>query len=287
MAARPRAVYIIGALAIVVAAAASLVLYKYLKHQEEMVSRAVATEKVVVAVSEISIGTTIGANQLGTADWPRANLPEGAMAGVDEAVGRVALQTIQPGDPVTEAKLLPKGGAPGVLSYRIPEGHRAITVGVDQVTGVAGFIQPGNMVDVVLITRAEIGKEPVSKIVLQNVPVLATGQVMIEEQKESGPTIVPTVTMDVTPEEAEVLTLASNQGTIQLLLRRTGDRVVEFTRGVTIRNIIAGADQRAVKIKQIKPAVRKAPEAGSITVSVEVLRDAHRNVEKFRVRKDP
>ena len=108
MAAKPRAVIIIGILAVAIAAAAAYFLYDYLRMQEKRVSEAVATEEIVVADKEIRMGSTINGSQLKMASWPKANLPQGAIRTKEGAVGRIALQTIVPGDAITESKLVPK-----------------------------------------------------------------------------------------------------------------------------------------------------------------------------------
>jgi len=293
MAAKPRAVVVIGVVAIAIAAIASWLLYNYLREQQEIVKEAVATEQVVVASKDIPVGTTIERTQIKVVTWPKANVPERAVLTEAGAVGRVALQGIQSGDPITEAKLVPRGGAPGILTYKIPEGHRAMTVGVDQVSGVAGFITPGNMVDVVLTHKKPAsGQGPMSKIILQNIPVLATGQI-IEQEAEGKPVIVPTVTLDVTPDEAERLALASVEGRLQLLLRKHGDKDVFASGGATISRVIgaapagpAGPSPRVAKAAG-KRAVKKAPvttkAAGARTINVEVLRDGNKQIETFKV----
>src|SRR3990172_2339547 len=110
MAAKPRAVVIIGVVAVAIAAIASWVLYNYLREQEEMVKGAVATDQVVVAARDIPIGSSIDRTQIKTVTWPRASMPPGAVLTAADAVGRVTLQTVQSGDPVTESKLVPRGG---------------------------------------------------------------------------------------------------------------------------------------------------------------------------------
>lgn len=294
MAGKPKTVLVIGILAIAIAAFASLSLYKYLKGQKTKVESAVATSKVVVAAMEIPVGGAINMSQVKLVDWPQASVPAGSFSAADEVVGRVPLDRYIAGEPIMEAKLVPKLGQPGVLSYKIPEGHRAMTVAVDQVAGVAGFLAPGNKVDVVLTTLPQGGRQPVSKIVLQNVPVLATGQI-IEQQKEGKPVIVPTVTMDVTPDDAEKLAIASTQGKLQLVLRRAGDTEVAKTGGATVTKVMRGVVR--VKPKVIyrtitKKAVAKTPEITvekpkpeEEAVKVEVLRGSQKAVETFKIEK--
>ena len=287
MAARPRPVIIVGVLAVVIAAIAAYSLLIYLKGQEKKVEEAVATEKIVVAAGQIDIGKPIIITQLKTADWPKANVPQGAFLSTEQVVNRVSLQTFVPNEPIIESRLIPKEGPISVLTYKIPEGHRAMTVAVDQVSGVAGFINPGNMVDVVLTTQSSQTQQPLSKIVLQNVPVLAIAQAV--ENREGKAIVVPTVTMDVTPEDAEKLAIASTQGKLQLVLRRFEDKSVVKTMGATVTKVISGATVReepkagkkARVIEARKEEVKKPVEESN---SVEVWRGSKKAIETFKIK---
>jgi len=282
MAAKPKPVIIVGILAVLIAAVAAYFLYDYLKGQEQKMTEAVATERVVVAEAEIPVGSAINMTQVKTSDWPKANLPQGAFPATDQVIGRIATQTLLPGDAITESKLMPKEGQQlSILTYRIPEGHRAMTVGVDQVAGVAGFINPGNIVDVVLIASPPGANQQISKIVLQNVPILAIGQIV--EQKEGKPFVVPTVTVDVTPEDAEKLAIASTQGKLQLVLRRLGDKELAKTTGTNVSRVIGGISG---------PSVRAASASGKVTkttaapveqlTTIEIYRGDKKTTEKFK-----
>src|SRR4030043_387379 len=290
MAARPKALYIFGAIAIAIAALAAYLLYNYLKGEEKRVSGAVATVPVVVAAAEIPMGSSINITQVKTVGWPQASVPQGALSATDQATGRVAIQTFMPGDPIVEAKLMPKEGAPfSILTYKIPEGHRAMTVAVDQVSGVAGFINPGNIVDVVLIASTPGASQQISKIVLQNMSVLAIGQIV--EQKEGKPVPVPTVTMDVTPEDAEKLAIASTQGRLQLVLRRIGDKEVAKTTGATVTKVMTGATVGPIQAaptsaKQRYAAREPAVKKEEPKVTVEVYRGGQKATETFKEQKE-
>jgi pilus assembly protein CpaB len=285
MAAKQKTVVILGVFAVVLALIASLSLYNYLKKQEAEVQQAVATSKVAVASSDIPIGTTIQANLVKVIDWPRANQPQGAFNSLEQVVGRTVKDPYTAGEPILESKLVPKEGQGGILTYKIPEGHRAMTVAVDQVSGVAGFIAPGSMVDVVLTTTPPGAGQPISRIVLQNVPILATGQILSEQKKDEKPQVVPTVTVDVTPEDAEKLAIASTQGRLQLVLRRVGDKEVAKTTGATVARVVGlGAPKAEAKEpriavhKRVAAPVQRAPEP----FSVEVWRGDKKAVRTFK-----
>jgi pilus assembly protein CpaB len=292
MEAKPKTVLIIGILAVVVAGIASLSLYKYLKGQEAIVQGAVATESIVVAAVDIPVGSSINSQQVKMLNWPKSAIPAGqTFSSAEQVTGRRAIDRYTAGEPIVEAKLVPKDGQSGILTYKIPEGHRAMTVAVDQVSGVAGFITPGNMVDVVLTTTTPgTSQLPVSKIVLQNVPVLATGQIISQEKKDEKPVVVPTVTMDVTPEDAEKLAIASTQGRLQLVLRRVGDKEVAKTTGSTVKKVMAGASEAQPKViaktrtivkTRVIEKEKKAEEPQTFTV--EIIQGNQKTEKSFKI----
>ena len=178
---------------------------------------------IVVAKVEIPVGTRIIAEQLTVSQFPRTVLPRGTFARLDDKIlGRVAVVRIFPREPVTEDRLAPVGSAGG-LSSVVPEGYRAMTVKVDDVVGVSGFIMPGTLVDIaVIIIPSDNSKERekvFAKIVLQNVRVLASGQNIDKPKNEKEVERVKAVTLLVTPQQAEKLALASIEGKLQLVMR--------------------------------------------------------------------
>lgn len=198
---------------------------------------------VVIAKVEIPVGTRIVAEQLSVAQFPRSVAPDGTFATIDDKiVGRVAVTRISPREPVTENRLAPVGSAGG-LSSVIPEGYRAMTVKVDDVVGVSGFILPGTLVDIVVtIIPPDEGKqrEKISKIVLQNIKVLASGQNIDKPKNEKETDRVKAVTLQVTPEQAEKLALASSEGKLQLVMRNSVDQNDELTPGANKTTLLAG-----------------------------------------------
>ncbi|MEI6207933.1 MAG: Flp pilus assembly protein CpaB [Desulfuromonadales bacterium] len=163
----------------------------------------------------------------------------------------------------------------GVMSGMVSKGHRAVTVGVNEVAGVAGFIAPRNRVDVVLTTPIPDSPtgETMTRIILQNILVLAAGQ--LTEEKDGKPLMTPTVTMDLTPDDAEKLVHASHNGSVQLLLRNTTDMERLDTRGVTIRNVMAGGGKPA-------PARVRPPELpGRPRHTMTVIDGSVRTIKEF------
>jgi pilus assembly protein CpaB len=202
------------------------------------------TNEVVVAKVAIPIGSRIIAEQLTTAQFPADVTPEGAISKIDaNLIDRVVITAISPRDPITESKLAPVGSLGG-LSSVIPEGYRAMTVKVDDVVGVSGFIMPGTLVDIVVVIQPPKGtanEEMISKIVLQNIKVLASGQ-NIDKPKNDREVerSIKAVTLQVTPEQAEKLALASSEGKLQLVMRNSVDQADEQTSGANKRTLLSG-----------------------------------------------
>ena len=218
------------------------------------------TADVVVAKVEIPMGSRIIAEQLVVEKFPLNVTPQGAISKIDpELIGRVAITNIQPRDPITESKLAPVG-AMGGLSSVIPEGYRAMTVKVDDVVGISGFIQPGTLVDVVVvITPPKEGGsgEKVSKIVLQNIKVLANGQNIDKPKNDRDVERVKAITLQVTPEQTEKLALASSEGKLQLVMRNSVDQADEQTAGANKQSLLSG--ERATIAPE--PGTSAAPKA--------------------------
>jgi pilus assembly protein CpaB len=156
--------------------------------------------------------------------------------------------------------LAPEGTAAG-LSGILDDGKRALTVKVDEVAGVAGFIHPGDHVDVLMDLPIKEPADHFSKTILHNISVLTTGQIW-ETKGDNKPMVVNTVTLELTPEEAEVLNLASNEGKIRLALRNRNNTTIANTRGVTTSILISGAAAK----KEDKVAVQTAREEKRVEV---------------------
>ena len=170
---RPSTVTIVSVLALLIAGGASLLVYNYLKKQTGAQSQGVA---IVAAATDIPIGTKLEAVHVKLANWPKESLTPGYHTDAKKLSGRVAVRPMSAGDIITESKLMPQNGATtsGIMTYIVPQGHRAVTVAVNEVAGVAGFITPGSRVDIVLTTPrpgAADKEDNISKIILQNVPV--------------------------------------------------------------------------------------------------------------------
>ena len=193
--------------------------------------RQVATTPVMVAEVDIAPGTALTGRVMKLATWPTNIIPPKAAVSARQLEGRVVQASIAKGEPIMLSKLAPEGTAAGLGGLLEPN-SLAITVKTDEVSGVAGFINPGDRIDVLSeMSVPGSGNEHYSKIILQNIKVLGKGQ-MWDQTTNKKPQVVPTVTLQVTPEQAETLNLASFQGRIRLALRNQLNKVNFTTRGV-------------------------------------------------------
>lgn len=222
---------------------------------------------IAVAKVAIPIGTKIVAEQVTMVQFPKESTPDGTFDKAEKLVGRVAVTNIAAREPITDSRLAPEGTAGG-LSAVIPEGYRAMTVKVDDVVGISGFIMPGTLVDIVVtIDPAERAgmQDPVSKIVLQNIKVLANGQNIDKPDDQREANSVKAVTLQVTPEQAEKLALASTEGKLQLVMRNSIDQGDEKTTGVNKRGLLTGdkampaPEPGSLKSEQPTPVAKPAP----------------------------
>ena len=224
--------------------------------------------QVAVAAGDIEIGGRITPEMVRMADWPQASMPPGAFSDAQPLAGRVVLTSLQRGEPILAGRLAPEG-TKGGLSAVVAEGKRAMTVRVNDVVGVAGFALPGTFVDVMVNTH-DAGSQrsndtTVSKIVLERILVLAVAQE--SDRDTTKPKVVNAVTLEVTPQQAELLDLTRSVGTLSLVLRNQSDPKAVATDGMTKAELMAGIRQQppqpalvaAVPAPAPTPARRAAP----------------------------
>jgi pilus assembly protein CpaB len=219
---------------------------------------------VVVAGKDIGVAMPLAPDHLAVRSWPPGHLPKGSFARVEDVKDRVAVFPFEAGEPILESKLAPQGMVPG-LTALVSARKRAMTVKVDEASGVAGFLAPEHRVDVVVtINRGEYSKEPVSKVVLQNLKVLGTGQ-KIEKRPGEKPQVVPTVTLEVSPEEGERLALASQEGYLSLVLRSQNDQALVETTGVRASQLLVNMAGNPVT-KEVPPSPPPPPRRRVVEV---------------------
>jgi len=232
------------------------------------------TFQVIVAERDLLMGTRLQPDMLQTLDWPKAAAIQGPLTTLDQAVGRVI--------PLLQSKLAPVGEKGGLSSVLAP-GQRAVTVKVNEIMGVAGFALPGNYVDV-MVNTPDGENQPVSKIVIERIQVLAVAQ--DASTNESKPRVVNAVTLQVSPQQAEQIDLARSVGTLSLVLRSHGDNLPVQTTGARKLDLlprapimVASAIPMAPSSKAVAPRPRanrslpvSAPAVTSETVRLEVIR---------------
>jgi len=184
--------------------------------QQVVVTEAVPMTKIVVAAKDLEIGTPLSEQTLTLAQWPKANAPQGAFESIEAVKDRIAVTRLSAGEPVLAAELAAAGSGAGLVAL-IPEGKRAMSIRVDEVIGVAGFILPNTFVDVIAVGDPQTNKQREARTILKRVKVLAIAQETTTEEGKAK--VVRTVTMEVEPKEAERLALQTHQGSIHLVLR--------------------------------------------------------------------
>jgi pilus assembly protein CpaB len=243
--------------AFVVAGGASMVLYKLvIGHMRTTAPE--ATNSIVVATKNLTQGSVIGNADIRVAAWPGA-IPEGAIIKPVDAVGRGVAAPIYANEPLTDSRLGAKG-AGGGLAATIPPGMRAVAIRVNEIVGVAGFAVAGTHVDVLVSgNSSETPGVPggnSTRTLLQNILVLSAGQ-DFKKDTEGKPATVQVVNLLVTPEQAEMLSLAGSQMTMQLVLRNPLDTAVTPIPGIDLATIFSG---------QVAPVVRSLPVSRSLAV---------------------
>jgi pilus assembly protein CpaB len=254
---------------------AALVVFSAIRKRESEVQRALAhTVEVVVAAKEIPLGEKLEPADVKLAHWSRDSVPEGAFTDPQAVAGSFARGQFVINEPVVASKLYIGEKVSGVMPLLIPPGMRAMSVPVDEVADVAGFVEPHTRVDIlVAVSGTAPGEASFSRIVLQNIEVLAVAQ-EIEHVKDE-PHVVKVVTLLVTPVEAEKLTLASREGMLRLAMRNYNDAKIVSTKGIALTDLLheGGAVAATLPVMQIQPALGPRSAHGLTPLRVEVMRD--------------
>jgi pilus assembly protein CpaB len=257
---------------------AALLALRYLRQQAQPLAQPIRS-RMVVAARPLPIGTVVQEQYVKTIEWSGGALPLGFISNPQDVIGRGLISALQENEPILESKLAAKG-AGGGLPVIITEGMRGLTMRVNEVSSVSGFVTPNTRVDVLLTMDDKGTGEPATRIIMQDMRVLAAGQ-SLQPDKEGKPQSVPVVTFLVTPEQAETLALASQQGNIQLALRNMMDTAAVKTTG-TRRSVLMGPVGRPTVAR--RPGPNRAPVAAAPQPSqqvVEVYRGGVRTLMKF------
>jgi pilus assembly protein CpaB len=287
--------------AIIAGLGAALLITRYLERRT--VTVATPTARIVVAAMDLPLATRIRVEQVRLTDWPITGIPPGAMRDVRDAVDRILTSRLLEGEPILPGKLAAKDAGNG-LAALIPSNMRAVAVRVDDVVGVAGFIHPDDRVDVIVTLHPTkpADAEPVSKVILQNVKVLAVGkelEVSERNRSQANPTTVATLL--VNPEESEKLALAANEGRILLTLRSWTDNQAVLTEGTNPTGLLADSSTKPREQVQVVNPVKRGPrreaapaappppvaQAAPKKDTVEILRGDRFEERKFEAKDKP
>lgn len=248
----------------------------------------VASVQVVVASSHLPVGSLVTADMVKLVPWPERNQVPGAFTAIDKVVNRGVVLPVGENEPITESKLAPVGAGAG-LSPTIPTGMRAVSVKVNEVIGVAGFVVPGSRVDVlVTVTLAGANATSITRAVVSNVEVLTSGTRFDQEKAQADGKPIPAtvVTLLATPEDAERITLAATEGKIMLTLRNPLDKQLTETPGIRMVGLTGPpapppvikatpSGRKVISVKPAAPAAAPPPPA----YTVETIRAAKRGEE--------
>ena len=274
-------VFIVFVFAVTVGGVFALATYNYV---QKIPARTVSipTTPVVVAASDLDIGAELRREDLRIIEWPANALPADVIHDPKDAVGRGLIMPVIQNEPILPMKLASKEAGAG-LPPAIPPGLRAVSVRVNEVIGVAGYVLPGTHVDVVAtVSPTQNQHDMTSKVILTNVLVLAAGTKIDRMTDKDKPMPVTVVTLLVAPEESERLTLASSEGKIQLALRNPLDRDTPVTRGIKPASLLGAAP--IVRVARAQASVQKAeaPRPVADAPTVEIIRGDKRAREVVR-----
>ncbi len=229
---------------------------------------------LVVVRMDLAVASTLSSAQLDTVEWPAEHIPAGALRSIEQAVGRVVRRPLGAGEPVVEMALFDIGASGGLRAVISPK-MRAVSVKVDNVIGVAGFVSPGARVDVLAtLRRVDLKRAlPFSKVILQDVRVLAVDQ-KLEEIKSGDPELVNVVTLEVDPIQAEHLVYAAHEGRLQLALRSPGDSLIVPSRSVSVADVLGEPRQTTTRIA-------KQSHIRSVKTSVELISGSAVEIKTF------
>jgi pilus assembly protein CpaB len=264
--------------AIVVALLVSNFIYR--QFQQASAVKPTVTGKIVVASKALPLGTRLDSSMVKTISWPSGDPVAGMCKREQDCTNRALITSVAENEPIMESKLAPVAAGAGLAAV-IPEGMRAMSVAVNDVVGVAGFVTPGTMVDV-MVTGAISGQGQggqITRTILENVRVLAAGQ-KVQQDEQGKPQTVPVITLLVTPEDAARLAMASNQGKIQLALRNTVDTDIVPPPPVLQTALFASDAPAPAPVKHASVA-KAAPAPAPAPYQVEIITGSKRETKNF------
>lgn len=227
--------------ATVIGLLASTLVYRVLSHAAAAGQTSQAVETVVVAAVNMNMAETITPQHVKLLPWPAKSVPAGAVRTLADAEGRVVRGSILAGEPLLDGKLAPQlAGKGGLMPMLVPEGQRAVTIKVDDAIKESGFVLPNSRVDVLVsMAKEHNSQERISKVIIQDVTVLAAGQTV--ELRDNKPVTITTVTLALQPGQVERLALAQSEGKLTLAMRNLRDTQIVQTKGATAATLLSDA----------------------------------------------
>jgi len=278
-------IFLVLALAVSCGGALAYATYNYVQRAPVQTAN-MATKPVVVAAANLDIGAEVTRDDIRVIDWPAAAVPQNVISDPEQVIGRGLILPVIENEPFLQMKLASKEAGSG-LPPAIPPGFRAVSVRVNEVIGVAGYVLPGTRVDVVAtVSPTDNHQDMTSKVILTDVQVLAAGTKMERDEEADKPMAVNVVTLLVNPEESERLTLAANEGKIQLALRNPLDKENPATKGVKPAALL-GTPAPVRRGPRALPTGQAAAAAAPVTpvpepTTVEIIRGDKRAREVVR-----
>lgn len=277
--------------ALIVAGITSYLLYRLILVRVQSQGHTVPANRLVVAKHDLQVGSLIRPEDLDEVAWGGA-IPAEAVKTTKDALDRGVVANIYQNEPILERRLASRGAGAG-LAATIPMGMRAVALRVNEVVGLAGFVLPGMRVDVLMAGNAPANEQVRSgtlcRTILQNIEVLSAGQKM-EKSSEGKPESAQVVNLLVTPDQAEILNLASSETKVQLVLRNPLDTKAEITQGTSVARLFGVPETAAPNPARItrqpmlvRTVVQVPVHRERETATVEIFRGGKRTEETFEV----
>ena len=260
--------------AIVIAFVGSIITYKWVKKQaahEKIVKVESEAVPIAVAVTDLPWGTQLKSNKIKLTPFLKDSLPSGYFTDLASLEDRVLITSLKKSEPILDSRLAPTSITTGGISAVVKPGKRALSVKGNKVIGLSGLIRPGNRIDVLVTLTDPRNKREVTKVVLENILVLATGPEIQNNKDETETSPVDVFTLEVTPEEGEKLALAATQGRLQFALRNAIDIETVLTKGATIPDTLNSFSSITAQRKK----------TGAVARTVQVIRGTKVSKVKF------
>ena len=267
-------------ISIVIAIAGSVFIYKWINSKtapKDVVKVEAEAVPIAVAAVDLQWGTKLKPEMITKASYLKESLPVGNFTNTSDLDNRVIIASIKKGEPIVEHRLAPTSIKTGGVSVVLESGKRAVSVKGDKVMGISGFVNPGNRVDVLVTLKDPRTKQDKTKVVLENIPVLATGT-QIQKNEKGEPAPVDVYTLEVSLEDAEKLSLAASRGKLNFALRNITDAEPVLTKGTTISQVLASLSMKTPKGKM---KTKWQPRPSSVTV--EVIKGNNLKKEKVKL----